>query len=258
MSLADASTPTDDHLDVAPGWRQGRGAFGGLVVAALIRAIERAVGDPARRARSVTAELPGAVEAGRADIAVEILRAGHSVTTARAALTQAGEVRTHAVAIVAADRKTDAPSWQSMLPPAAPSWRDVDVHAYKPMYPEFAKNFEYRIIDGIPASGGNAHALGWIRARDPGTTRDAGYIAAMADAWWPAALHRFPAMRPIATIAYTLEVLADPKTVDPAVPLLYRAVVPVCNNGYFLETRELWSESGELVAVNHQTFAVIK
>jgi len=29
-------------------------------------------------------------------------------------------------------------------------------------------------------------------------------------------------------------------------------------NGYFVETRELWTETGELVAINHQTFAVIK
>jgi acyl-CoA thioesterase len=258
MTLADASTPAADHLDIAAGWRQGRGAFGGLVVAALIRAIERAVGDPKRRARSVTAELPGAVEPGRAEIAVDILRAGNAVTTARASLSQAGEIRTHAVAIVAADRLVDAPIWQDLPRPVASSWREVEPLPWSPAYPEFAQHFEYRIVEGAIGAKGAAQALGWIRAREPGVARDAGYVAAMADAWWPAALHRFAAMRPIATIAYTLEVIADPSTLDPAVPLLYRAVVPVCGNGYFIETRELWTEAGELVAINHQTFAVIK
>ena len=46
------------QLDVPAGWRQGRGAFGGLCIASLIRAIDARVGDPARRVRSITAELP--------------------------------------------------------------------------------------------------------------------------------------------------------------------------------------------------------
>lgn len=258
MTLADATTPADDHLEVAPGWRQGRGAYGGLVIGSMIRAIERRVGDPTRRARSVTAELPGAMEAGRADLTVAILRAGSGVTTARAELSQAGEVRAHAVAIVAAKRKVDAPSWQDVPRPDAPDWRGLTPWPWSPGFPEFAQNFEYRIVEGIPGTGKPARALGWIKARQPGTVRDAGYIAAMADAWWPAALHRFPAMRPIATIAYTLDVIADPATIDPDRPLLYRATVPVCGDGYFLETRELWTEAGELVALNHQTFAIIK
>src|SRR3546814_7805704 len=57
-----------------------RSAFGGLCIASLIRAIEETVGDPTRRVRSVTAELPGPVDAGSADIVVEILRAGNAVT----------------------------------------------------------------------------------------------------------------------------------------------------------------------------------
>jgi len=33
--------------------------------------------------------------------------------------------------------------------------------------------------------------------------------------------------------------------------------VPVCADGYFLETRELWGEDGRLLAINQQTFAII-
>jgi acyl-CoA thioesterase len=249
-------------LDVRPGWRQGRGAFGGLVVGALIKAIELEVGDPARKVRSVTAEIPGPVEAGTVDVAVEALRIGKNVSTVRAALSQAGEVRTHAVAIVAADRQAAggqdaATTWNEHRRPDAAAWTTIAALPGSPG-PEFAQHFEYRIIEGIPMSGGAARCLGWVRPRDPGPDRGASYIAAMIDAWWPAALVRFPAMRPMATIAFTLDIVGGTDGLDPGAPLLYRSVAPVCTNGYCLETRELWSEDGRLVAINHQTFVVIQ
>ncbi len=80
----------------------------------------------------------------------------------------------------------------------------------------------------------------------------------MADAWWPAALVRFDTLRPMATIAFTLDVVGGADGLDPTAPLLYRATAPVCTSGYCLETRELWSEDGRLVAINHQTFVVIQ
>jgi acyl-CoA thioesterase len=250
-------SPARFSLDVPVGWRQGRGAFGGLCVASLIRAIEATVGDPARRLRSLTAELPGPVDAGAAEIAVEILRAGNSVTTARAVLSQANGIKTHAVAILAATRKSTEAAWQEHVPPTAPAWTDVAPLPNDLGFPEFATHFEYRIVEGIPASGGAARAVGWVRARDPGRSRDAAYIATLADVWWPASLVRFTRMRPAATIAYTLDIVGTLDGLDPDAPLLYRGTVPVLGEGYFLETRELWGSDGRLVAINHQTFALL-
>jgi len=64
VNLGDASTPIGDRLVVPPGWRQGRVAFGGLVVGSLVRAIKQRIADPARAVRTVTAELPGPLEPG--------------------------------------------------------------------------------------------------------------------------------------------------------------------------------------------------
>lgn len=266
-SLSDVSTPTltgDHHaLVVAAGWRQGRGAYGGLVVASLIRAIEQQVADPLRRVRSVTAELPAPVEVGRSEIRVEVLRHGNSVTTARAALTQGGETRGHAVAVLAATRRGAGPlAWRDLAPPEAPAWSTIEPVPITPstagvQWPEFAQHFEYRLVEGIPLSGGPARTVGWLRSRLPGGARDAGHIAAMIDAWWPAALVRFAAPRPLATIVYALEIVDGLDGLDPETPLLYRATAPVCADGYFLETRELWGEDGRLVALNHQTLAII-
>jgi len=266
-TLSDVLTPRPDQgrylLEIPSGWRQGRGAFGGLVVGGLVRAIQHHTADPARLVRSVTAELPGAVEQGTVDITVETLRAGKNVSTSRAALSQGGEIRSHAVAILGASRGGDEPpvAWNELRRPEAPAWAAVapsNIDSRTGPWPEFAQHFEYRIVDGLPMAGGTPRALGWIRSRDPGTPRDAAYLAAMIDAWWPAAFVRFTTMRPMATIAFTLDIVAGLTGIDPGAPLLYRATAPVCSDGYCLETRELWSEDGRLIAINHQTFAVIR
>jgi len=266
-SLSEVCTPrpTGEHyqLDVAPGWQQGRGAFGGLVIGALIRAIEHRTADPTRKLRSVTAELPGAVEPGTVDITVETLRQGKNLSAVRAALTQAGEVRSHAVAILAASRASArSMAWNELTPPVVPPWTEIEPRAHGPQaagaWPQFAQQFEYRVVEGLPGAGGPARTMGWVRPRDPGPERDTAYLAAMIDAWWPAVLARFTAFRPIATIAYTLDIVGGLDGLDPTAPLIYRAVVPVCADGYFLETRELWGEDGRLVAINQQTFAIIQ
>ncbi len=268
--LTAASTPTPEpggvrHLhDVPEGWRQGRGAYGGLIVASLIRAIEHRVGDDDRKVRSVTAELPGPVEPGAIQIDVEILRAGNHVSTARAALTQHGAVKSHAVAVLATTRRGSGPTgWQELEPPRVASWRSLEparigVPGEPGTWPEFAQHFEYRVVEGLPMTGGPTRTVGWIRPRHPGDIRDAAHIAAMIDAWWPAALVRFTTMRPLATIVYTLDIVAGLAGLDPDAPLLYRGTAPICADGYFLETRELWGEDGRLVALNQQTFAIIQ
>ena len=268
-SLSDVCTPrpAGDHyqLDVVDGWRMGRGAFGGLVVAALVNAIEQRVADPARRVRSVTAELPGPVEAGTVDITVDTLRRGNNVSTARAALSQHGEIRSHAVAVLAASRsaRDAAPvAWNDLTPPVAPAWTELAPLAMdRPRdrpgpWPEFAQHFEYRPVEGMPGSGGPPRAIGWVRARDPGSGRGAGLIAALIDAWWPVVFARL-GPRPMATIAFTLDITGGLDGLDPGAPLLYRAAARVCTDGYVLETRELWGSDGRLVAINHQTFVII-
>ncbi len=265
-SLSEVSTPhpvgDGYRLDVAAGWRNGRGAFGGLVIGALLRAIEQRTADPTRKVRSVTAELPGAVEPGTADITVEILRQGNNVSALRAALSQDGEIRSHVVAILAASRgSAEAVAWNDLPRPEAPAWSRVEPiphGAPSGPRPEFVDHFEYRVVEGVVLSGGAGRALGWIRPRDPGAPRDAAYIAAMIDAWWPVAFIRFTRRRLMATIAFTLNIVADLDGLDPMAPLLYRATAPVCTDGYCLETRELWGEDGRLVATNHQTFAIIQ
>ena len=258
-TLHEVTTPAaDGTLTIREGWRQGRGAYGGLTIAAAIRAIEQRVADPRRKVRTVTAEIPGPTVPGTASFTVDILRSGNSVTVARASLTQGSDVTTHAVAVLAASRDVaDAPTWRELARPSAPAWESLHSMPMTGPFPEFAQHFEYRMVAGVPFSGGAAQTIGWVRPRDPGQPRDAAFLAAVIDAWWPATMVRMKGPRPLATIGFTLELLDEPRDLGDA-PLLYRGTVPVAGDGYFLETRELWTDDGRLLALNHQTFAVIR
>ena len=254
MDLETATTPRDGALDVPAGWRQGAGAYGGLVVAAMMRAADQAIGDPTRPIRSATAEIFAPVDAARATFVVDILRAGKSVTTVRSMLVQDGQPRAHCVVVAGADR-ANAPAWNTTTPPLVPTWDESAVMPSAPEHVEFAQHFHYRVVEGLPGAGSGVQTIGWVQARAPGSRRDAAYLAAMIDVWYPGALVKLTTPRPMATITFTFEAI-DCDAGDG--PLLYRGVSPVCSDGYFTETRELWRADGTLLARNHQTFVIIK
>jgi len=259
-SLQEVTTPIDHAITVDDTWLQGRGAYGGLTVAALVRAIEARVADPRRRVRSVTAELPAPTPVGANRIDAEILRSGNQVTTARATIRNGDVVSGHAVAVLAASRETGGDvAWRHLEPPVLPAWTELAPAPMSgPGVASFAQHFELRVVTGIPFTSGEPVTTGWVRAREPGELRDAAYVAAMIDVWYPGFMVSLRAPRPLATIAYTLELFDSLDGLDPVVPLAYRGTVPVCGDGYFVETRELGGSDGRPGPRNHQPFAIIR
>jgi hypothetical protein len=85
---------------------------------------------------------------------------------------------------------------------------------------------------------------------------DAPALIARLDAWFPT-LFYYAQPRPVATVSFVAQILADPATLPPADPLRYRARMAALNDGFFVELRELW-RADRLVALNQQTFAIIK
>jgi hypothetical protein len=86
----------------------------------------------------------------------------------------------------------------------------------------------------------------------------AAYLAALSDAWWPTAFSRATERMAVATVAFTLQIVATPERIDPSIPLAFRGHGWLLHEGYCVEQRELWNEDGELLALNQQTFAIIK
>ncbi|WAS96784.1 acyl-CoA thioesterase [Nannocystis punicea] len=255
-----ALTPTGPgqfRAEVADGWQQGRGAFGGLVIGLLVRAAAAVAADPTRPLRSLGAELCGPTQPGPADIFVEALRTGTGVTTLAVRLVQAGEVQAHAVAVHARTRDPGL-QWTELRPPelAPPSGLPLGTPDEGPV---FARHCEFRPVHAPLFTGGDeARAEGWFRFKRPPSVRDAAYLAMLCDGWWPAAFSRLTSPRPTATLTYTFQPLADVSQLDPEQPVYHRARAVAMRAGYSVEFRELWSPAGELLALNQQTFAVIR
>ena len=83
-------------------------------------------------------------------------------------------------------------------------------------------------------------------------------VIGLMDAYWPAHFAMETTPRPMATVSFTLQLLVDPASLDPAEPLFYRASAPAAHEGFVVEFRELWTARRTLVALNQQTFVIIK
>jgi acyl-CoA thioesterase len=268
QTLQSLSTPTKDlknpsrfTIQIPDGWQQGRGAFGGLVLSIMTRALRASLtGESASwPLRSLTAALCGPTQPGEAALYVELLRVGSGVATLAVRLVQNHEIQAQATAVFGKHRVADG-DWQRFPVPEMQPWRDLDpLPIGPPLAPHFAEFFEFRVTGQFPFSGHTeANSTGWIKPKNPGAARDDAYIVALADAWWPATLTCFTEPRPMATISFTLEILSDLVGLDPEAPLYHTATSHASRGGYTSEDRKLWGEDGRLVAINHQTMVIIR
>lgn len=265
--MIDENSPFDELTRITPagagrftadlpfGWLQGRGLFGGLVTAVLIRALEASA--PGRALRSLTAELCGPAQPGAVELLVEPLRIGSAASTLAVRLVQGGQVQAHAVGVLGEERGT-VPDATHLAAPDRLDWRAVEPSLIgPPLGPDFCRHVEYRSIS-VPFSGGRPEVMGWLRFRRPGNPRDVAYLAGCIDAYWPAVFTSSDAPRPVATIAFTFQPLGDFAGLDPDAPMYFRSAVPASRGGYEVEFRELWGHDGRLLALNQQTICVIK
>jgi len=249
---------TQYAFDVPQGWGQARGTFGGVLLGAMQRAIELAEPESDRTLRSLSGEIAGPVVPGPSTITVRAIRRGNGVSTWAAELAQSEGTLVTASAVLGRTRDIDR-AW-SPVPPTPTPWRDLPpLPRELPLTPEFTKHLEFRLFGTMPFSGASEPVTtGWIAPREASRGIGAAELVALADAWWPAAFSTERAPRPIATVAYTLQCLLGGRVLPADVPLHHRAHVVASAQGFFVEMRELWTETGELVALNQQTFVWIR
>lgn len=240
------------RASVPDGWQQGRGAFGGLGIGIAIRAMEGVEGE--RPLRALTAELPGPLMPGEVEVEVASLRRGSGMTTLEAKIVQDGEAKVRASGVFGQARVEHALG----APIAIPDWREVAPIPAGMMGPSFSRFFEYRVTGPAPfTSGPDAIVEGFTRPLGDAPF-GAAEVAAMADAYWPALFSTMSAPRPMATVTYTLQLTAQAHALDPKAPLFFRSRVLGAEGGFVSELRELFDASGALVAINPQTFVIIK
>lgn len=243
--------------DVPDGWQQGKGAFGGIALGMLARAIVASEPDANRRLRSLSADLCARLLPGPVMVHVSQMRRGGSVTYLDARLLQNDELIARASAALATPRDI-APVSLRPTPPEPPAWDTVQVLPIAPpMGPVFARHYEFRSTGPLPVSGVTASRVGgWVREKIPPQTLDEAAIMGLLDSWWPAVIVSSRHFRAVATIGYTMQLLCDPRTLPSDQPLYFTAEAVANTDNFVVEMRELWAGE-QLVALNQQTIAVL-
>jgi acyl-CoA thioesterase len=255
-----------DWRETAPGrfegefdtsWNQGRGAFGGLVTAVFVRAIERTLNDPSRTIRSLTSHLAAPALAGEAVLEVVVGRAGKNVSQVSAKLVQNGEIVASTLATVASRRDVDW-SWVERPDWAAKPPDDVLELPELPGAPVFTQHYRYRFCVGAaPFSGADRPELGgWIRFAEP-VPLDAAAIGAIIDVWPPAVASLATTPRVASTVDLSVHFLEPlPLPAELGQLVLYRGYSPWAKDGYAEEYGELYASDGRIVARTRQWVAI--
>jgi acyl-CoA thioesterase len=241
-----------------PGWWVARGPNGGYVAAIALRALQHAVGDPQRAARSLALHYLAPPAEGPARMETRVERAGRSLTSVSGRLVQGG--RLLALALAAFSRPRESLSFaDAVAPEASPPERCPALERRIPIH----ARYEQRWAIGTPPFAGGSRALagGWIRLAEQPRVVDAPLLAAYADAWPPAVFSRLDAMLPagIPTVDLTVHFRAPLPPAgacdDDFVLAVFRS--RVAREGFLEEDGEIWSRQGELLAQSRQLALVL-
>jgi len=184
-------------------WQQGRGAFGGLVLGMLLRAILRLEPDAQRAARTLVGDISGPVLPGPADIQVRELRRGSNQSNFVAELAQGGAVLAVGSAVLSKARPSTR-QFTKATPPPAEDWQSSPLLPFAPpLGPPFAQHYEYRLAGPWPFSGHPVPELGgWVREQTLLSRLDAPALIGRLDAWFPTLFVIESQPRPCATVQF--------------------------------------------------------
>lgn len=252
-STFDRVAPGEHRGVIDAGWAQGRGAYGGLVTAMLVRALE-AEAPKGQAITTITATFVAPATEGAASIRVEAIRTGRNVSSFRASLLRDAQTLATCLATFARARE-GALSYRARPMPEAPLPDAVADGPEEHYIPPFARRFAFRQTHGPrPFSGGSeARVAGWCRLLEDEAI-DPALVSAVLDAWPPAAVAISPAWCPVASVDLTYHFLAPAPI--PSGWLFYDAHASHVAGGLSDEHATLWTAAGEPVATSRQLIAL--
>jgi acyl-CoA thioesterase len=237
--------------EISPSWSVQRGPNGGYLAALVLRALQTAAGE-GRDPRSLTLHYLAPPAVGPCEIAVTVERAGRTMSTLSARLTQGSRLCVLALAVfarpragveIAEARMPDVPSPDEATPIALGAG------------PGFWNNYDVRQAFGsAPFSGSeDMRSGGWLRLREP-RKADARFLAALTDAWFPQVFTRLTAPIPAPTIDLTIHFRAHMPLANARLDDWYLLTVStrLATEGFFEEDAEVWSRDGRLLAQSRQ------
>lgn len=260
--------------DVTPDWLQGRVAFGGLQGAFAALAMRAAVG-PALPLRALQMTFVASVDPGEARAEALVLRRGRAITHVQCTLHSGGRPAAVVVGMYGASRDSKALADMPM-----PELRMPDALREAPYLPErmpgFLQHYRQRWAGGaIPYSGSPMKPSSmWARLREPAAGDDpdpenapppAGLdaphareanVVALCDLPPSPVMATLTRRAPGASLTWLLELLADPREVDPRRWLMLHTETRHAAAGYTSQTARVWDDARRPVAVSHQTTAI--
>lgn len=241
--------------DIPQSWTQGRTAFGGLIVSALIRAMKNEL-QPERRLRTLVATFIAPVSPGPIEARLELLRVGKSLTLFQGRTEQDGQPRVIIEAGFGAPRKSRLELTSPPRPPAPGPDEVTALPFAKGMSPTFTQHFDYRwTAEHLPLGGGErGHVQGWIRPKLASRAVDTPAILSLIDAWPPPLLTVLPPPLPLSTVTWQVNLLADlpPEGVAPEKFWFFDSEMIAAHAGTTDTDGKLWAPDGQLVATSRQ------
>ena len=232
-----------------------RGAYGGIVLAAMVHEIGAVSAHPLR---SLSVNLCGVTQCEvPSRVVVTPMRTGSKTASYSVEVYQGDQCTAHGAAFTGAAR-TDALDGQFCTKPALPPWASVAPLDTDRHMPPFARHFEYRPCHGGERfTGGAPITGGYINLHQGPATIDQVAMAALIDAWYPALFVSAEGMRPMATTAIQLLFFETEARLDGA-PCVLTKNARRNQDGYGSEDAGLWSPTGRLLATAQQMIAVIR
>lgn len=193
-------------LQLPEGWMQGRAGFGGIVAAAGLRAITKALDDPERLPRALTVHFTGPVGPEPAEITASVVRAGRAMTFAEARVEQGGKTRTLVQGSFGALRTSSAALPPSTRPETPSPDTLIDLPMMPGITPVFVQHFGLRWAGGHPPFSGADEAFiqGWCQHRTS-ARRCPEAVLGLLDAWPSPALSMMAAPAPASTVSWMVQ-----------------------------------------------------
>ena len=242
-------------------WWVHRGPNGGYLAAIVLRALTETVADAARSPRSLTVHYAAPPAEGALEIATTIERAGRSLTTCSARLTQDGKLI--GLALGAFSNPRPGPEFADLALPAAPAVEDrpvIEPPSDDPMVPDIAFRWENRMVrGGFPSERTEEAVIArWIRLPE-GRVVDALVASAITDAVIPAVFGRIQEQIIVPTVDLTIHFrsslpLPDAKPDD---YVLAEFRTNIAAEGFLEEDGVIWNRDGVLLAQSRQLAAIL-
>ena len=230
-------------------WFVGRGPNGGFLAALAARAAEEATGRPLR---SLALHFVAAPAVGPLEIGAGLERAGRTYSTASLRFEQDGRPMMLGLATLGG-LPAEGAAWDAApMPVATPIERTQPVPFEQAGIPAFMRNYDMRWALGSQP-GEPPESGGWIRTTEP-RPLDAPLVAALTDAWAPAAFVALGRMAAAPTLDLTIHIRRPlpPAGMAPEDYVLGRFSTRLAVAGVWEEDGELWTPGGELVAQSRQ------